>query len=96
MKVINDGFVKLYRYNFTERVTEDHGNFRGYSELPFQNYYVERYEHLLLVSPGRKAFKKSMIKFFIDNEELVNKIRNEELKYEDLATIVRIYNRNPE
>lgn len=84
MKLIIDGNVKLFRFNYIS------GGMNGVSY--YQDYYLEKEGAHILVY--KMSFKNNMIDYFSDNEELINKIENKELKYSDLEEIVSVFNKS--
>lgn len=95
MKLIQDGQVKLYRFDFTVQ----HQGFAGPNGIPTAgytssdyDYYLENNKRFDLVRS--MSFKDLMAKYFADDEDLMNKINNKELGYKDMEAIVLLYNQH--
>ena len=89
MKLVEIGKIRLfeYHYNVPSYAAEDeYFKDEDYTDIA---YYLERNGNLQLVP--KIGFRKNMIAFFADSDELVNRIGNRELGFRNIKQ--RIYNR---
>lgn len=88
LKLILDGPVKLYEYEFQyshlDIITGGRVNTTGY------HYYIEKENELTLISG--MSYPKKLMELFADNEVLVSKIKNKEYVIDNIYLIVKYYN----
>ena len=97
MKLVDPGKIRLFEYHYTVE-DEDYTENESWEDIISLltpdyavAYYLERNGNLQLVP--KIGFRKNMIAFFADSDELVNRIGNRELGFRNIKQIVRIYNR---
>ncbi len=84
MKLVNNGYIKLFEYNYLLRSTE--------ISVSRRDYYIEVDGQFILIK--RIGFKDTMLNYISDNRTLVDKIRRERLTYDNLTEIIKVYNDN--
>lgn len=88
MQVIITGDVILYRLDYADADYEG-----GYENALQHDYYVEKFGGELSVV-NRSDFKNSIMPFISDKPEIKEKIETQEWVYDDIALIVKSYNRS--
>ena len=93
MKVLVDGDVKLYRFNY--EINTPSGMGLNGEWLPggsgfCEDYYIEKDGELLLVD--RDEFKDTVSEIFADYYELSEQIKSQSFTYREIVYIVEVYN----
>lgn len=89
LRILN-GPIKLYFY--ADGSYQNIPNF-GKNYVYSNRYYLFVNNELIKVPKSNKKFRKTMTKVLESNPSLVEKINNKELKYSDISSIVRLYNK---
>jgi len=97
--LVGKGKTKLYHATFPDyqdRVImfqSPTGGMPGYGKVAYSTYVVrDRKNNLIGIPYEKEKFIETMKQIVGDNQELMQKIQNKELRYKDTKKIIRIYN----
>jgi hypothetical protein len=90
LRLLIDGKIKLYDYNYKPYKTVDDKGKRNNSFYEMEYYFIEKNGEVIFINPI--MFSKKVREIFFDNDDIISKLNNKYFVYEDLYAIVKLYN----